>query len=105
MNQTLVDLINQHNILIEHNINNICYRDIVDYANDVGNKGSGLKDLPDLYNSSRSHAAQTINITKLMSYVAESYNCDSPMDITDISCYNPDLSEQLSVCFDSNVLL
>lgn len=99
MNQSLVDLINQHNILIEQNINRICYRDIVNYANDVDKQGSGLKDLPDLYNPSGSHAAQTINITKLMSFIAEDYNCESPVDISDISCYNPDLSEQLSVCF------
>ena len=37
--QTLVDFINQHNILIEHNINRICYRDIVNYANDVEKGG------------------------------------------------------------------
>ena len=96
--QTLVDFINQHNILIEHNINRICYRDIVNYANDVG-KGDNcsLTDLPDLYNSPSSQAACTINIMKLMAYITERYNCESPVDITDIFCTNPDFSDQLNV--------
>lgn len=97
MNQSLVELINQQNIQIERNINQLCYRDIVNYANDVGTEGGNLRDFPDLYNSPKDENAPTISLTKLIYYIMENYNCETPVEITNISCYNPDFSEQLSV--------
>lgn len=76
----------------------------MNYANDVGNGDyCSLTNLFDLYNSPTSQAACTINITKLMVYITERYNCESPVDITDIFCTNPDFSEQLNVLFFTSI--
>ena len=38
-----------------------------------------------------------------MVYITERYNCESPVDITDIFCTNPDFSEQLNVLFFTSI--
>ena len=95
VNQTLVDLTKQQHILIEHNINRICYRDMVEYANALHSPTTGQRDLPDLYSAAKNKP--TINLARLTSFISTDYNCESPVDITAIDCSNPDMAENMNV--------
>ena len=101
MNQTLVDLTKQQHILIEHNINRICYRDMVEYANSLHSPSAVLRDLPELYGAAKNKP--TINLPGLTSYISTHYNCESPVDITSIDCTNPDVAENMNVRLERRI--
>lgn len=97
MNQTLCDFIKQQNIVIENNINTICYRDFVGYANLIDGKGSRPIPPLELYNSTSTSAGNTINLQRFVNYMSTYYDCKEPINIDSVTCDNDCFSEQLSV--------
>lgn len=78
VNQTLCDFIKQQNIVIENNINTICYRDFVYYANLIDGKGEQPGRPLELYNSTSTSAGNTINLQKFIHYITTYYDCKEP---------------------------
>ena len=95
VNQTIVEFTNHESIAMEQNINQICFRDMVNYVNSLREENT-VRDLSGLFNPKRSDEP-TINLDVLIQYISDYYNCDSPADISDLSCKNPQYSEQFSV--------
>ncbi len=98
VNQTICDFVKQQNIVIENNINMICYRDFVNYANLIDGKGNkGWMPPLELYNSTESSAGNTINLPKFVHYMMEYYNCKEAVNVDSVTCDNDGFSEELSV--------
>ena len=97
VNQTLCDFIKQQNIVIENNINTICYRDFVYYANLIDGKGEQPRPPLELYNSTSTSAGNTINLQKFIHYITTYYDCKEPINIDNVTCDNDCFSEELSV--------
>ena len=103
MHQTLCDLVKQQNIVLENNINRICFREIVMYANRIHGEKPRKEMNLSLYNAPDSSAGNMILFNRLIHFIMTYFNANERPDVDSMVCSNEDLQEPINVGFTARL--